>query len=226
VDLLPSKIGNAFALQVAMRNVLGSFAVAVVATLGVSVPAAASTIAYQDTFEPAPVFLSAASDVACTGTNALADTVVPGGTLEFPCLSLWYSHQLTNLGEFDTLDSATLTVYFIDDAGNADGSEKFTLTGDGTPFWTTEEPGGGGNSEQAYGPLSVFAQVQGDQTLDILVTANVGDLYFLRSTLDYVITHLDSEDPELVPTPEPASLLLFGAGAIMIAARVRKARRS
>src|SRR5688572_26496438 len=162
-----------------MRNVLRSFAVAVVATLGASVPAAASTIAYQDTFAPAPVFLSAASDVACTGTNALADTVAPGGTTEFPCLSLWYSHQLT-VGEFETLDSATFTVYFLDDAGNADGSEKFTLTGDGSPFWTSEEPGGGGNSEQPYGPLSVFAQVLADNKLDILVTANVGDLYFLR----------------------------------------------
>ena len=220
------KIGNAFALQAAMRNVLGSFTVAVVATLGVSVPAAASTIAYQDTFAPAPVSLSAASVVACTGTNALVDSVAPVGTPEFPCLSLAYSHQFT-LGEFDTLDSATLTVYFMDDGGPADGSEKFTLTGDGTSFWTTEEPGGSGNSVQPYGPLSVFAQMLGDNKLDILVTANVGDLIFLQSTLDYVVTSLDPEDPgDLVPTPEPASLLLFGAGAIIIAARVRKARRS
>jgi hypothetical protein len=219
---LASKIGSAFALQAAMRNVLGSFAVALVASFGVSLPAAASTI-YQDTFNPADVFLSAAGTLSCTGTNGLVDTVAPEGTPAAPCLSLTYSHQLTGLGEFDTLDSATFTVYFRDDGGAADGSEKFTLTGDGTSFWTTEEPGGSGNPVP-YGPLSVMAQVLADQTLNILVTANTGDLYFLHSTLDYVVSTGLSD--ELVPTPEPASLLLFGAGAVAIAARIRKAKRS
>jgi len=207
-----------------MRNVLGSFAVALVATFGVSLPAAASTI-YQDTFNPADVFLSAAGTLSCTGTNGLVDTVAPAGTPAAPCLSLSYSHQLTGIGEFDTLDSAIFTVYFRDDGGPADASEKFTLTGDGTSFWTSEEPGGSGNAVP-YGPLSVIAQVLGDHNLNILVTANTGDLYFIGSTLEYVVSSGLSASDELVPTPEPASLLLFGAGAVAIAARIRKAKRS
>ena len=204
-----------------MRNVLGSFIVALVATFGVSLPAAASTI-YHDTFNPSDVFLSAAGTLSCTGTNGVDDTVVPEGTPQAPCLSLAYDHQLTGLGEFDTLDSAIFTVYFRDDGGPADASEKFTLTGDGTAFWTSEEPGGSGNPV-AYGPLSVLAQVLADKTLSILVTANTGDLYFIGSTLEYVV----SEDlTDVVPTPEPASLLLFGAGAVVIASRIRKAKRS
>jgi hypothetical protein len=206
-----------------MRNLLGSFAIALAATLGVSVPAAASTIVYQDTFDPADVFLSAASAVACTGTNGLVDTVAPGGTPATPCLSLWYSHQLTGFDEFDVLDSATFTIYFRDDAGQADGSEKFTVSGDGTAFWAAEEPGGGGNTVQ-YGPLSVMAQVLADDYLNILVTANTGDLYFMSSTLDASWT--EGFDDDVVATPEPASLLLFGAGAIAIASRIRKAKRS
>jgi hypothetical protein len=63
-----------------------------------------------------------------------------------------------------------------------------------------------------------------DSVLNIIVTATNGDLFFERSVLD--ATWTESLDEDMVPTPEPASLLLFGLGAIAVGQRIRHARRS
>jgi hypothetical protein len=56
------------------------------------------------------------------------------------------------------------------------------------------------------------------------LTATTGDFHFDWAVLD--ATWLDRDEPEVPPVPEPASLLLLGAGAIAVAYQVRKAKRS
>lgn len=202
------------------KMLLRSLPVALFAIFLAGVPADASTITFQDTFDPADVFMAASSSIDCAGTNGIVDTVAPSGT----CRTLSYSHLLTGYpAPPNVLQSASLTVYFRDDGGHGDGSEKFTLTGDGSGLWTAQEPGNSGTV--AFGPLSVFAQVVSDGALSILVTAATGDLYFVKSVLDAEWLERDSNEHP-VPTPEPASLLLFGAGAIFVGHRIRKAKAS
>jgi hypothetical protein len=49
-----------------------------------------------------------------------------------------------------------------------------------------------------------------------------GDFYFASSSLS--ASGVPNE--EMVPTPEPASMLLFGTGLLVIAGRYRNRRRS
>lgn len=198
---------------------LRSLGVALFATFVAAAPAAAATITFQDIFDPVLTVGMAEGAAACTGTNGVVDTVAPVeggpcGTLSFNQVLAGYSNAL------NVLESATLTLYMHDDGGPGDGTEKFTLTADLTTLFTEGPIPGSGNPT---GPVSVFAEVMGDGILSVLLTAAVGDFRFDRAILD--ASWSDRVVPP-TPVPEPASLLLLGAGAIAVAHRVRKAKRS
>jgi hypothetical protein len=197
---------------------LRKLAIALFTTFVAAAPVAAATITFSDTFDPADVFLSDAVTQECVGTND-PDLVAPVGdckTLSFSQTLLGYSNPP------DVLQSATLTLYLRDDFGSGDGTDKFTLTGDLTSLFTTpDEP----NVNSNFGVVSVFAQVLGDGVVNLLLTATEGDFYFEKAVLNASWGE-NSDNEEPAPVPEPASLLLLGAGAIIVAHRVRRARRS
>jgi hypothetical protein len=193
-------------------------AVALVATFAAATPAAAATIDFQDIFDPSGVFLSASGVNQCDGINLAGDgSDSVTGTL---CSSLSFSQTLTGyVSPPNVLQTATLQIWLNDDGpgGVPDAEpETFTLTGI-TDIWTNLSVG------SPTGPLDVFAQVS-NGVLNLLLTATTGDFHFDKAQLD--ATWLDQDEPEVPPVPEPASLLLLGAGAIAVAYQVRKAKRS
>jgi len=134
-----------------------------------------------------------------------------------------YQHNLIDDGfnpGTDILSSATLDVYFL---GFEKGKSSFTISLDGNAageiddinhhplFW---------NFNFLFGEYSSDVDVeylQSDGILNILMTqtSGSGSELFLRST---ATTYAD----RAIPTPEPASIILFGIGLCCLAVFGRK----
>jgi hypothetical protein len=198
---------------------LRKLAVALFVTLVAAAPAAADSITYTDTFEAGDVFMSDAVATECVGTSGTPDTLAPSD----PCKTLSFTQQLIGYSKPpDELISATLTLFLRDDRGGSDGEEFFSLTGDLASLFTTPSTP---NVNSNYGIVSVFAQVLDDGVVNLILTATEGDFWFEKAVLSGTwLENSDNEEP--LPTPEPASLLLLGMGAIGIAYTVRKTKTS
>jgi hypothetical protein len=198
-----------------MNTMLRKLSAALFVTLLAAAPAGAAPMTFEDVFDPTDVLLTTAVATACVRDNG-ADTITP----EDPCKTLSFTQALVGYSNPpDVLQSATLTLYLRDD-GN-DSADKFTFTGDLTSLFSSpDEP----NVNSNFGIVSVFAQVLNDGMVNLILTATQGDFYFEKAVLNAAWNTGDSEEP--APVPEPASLLLLGTGAIAVAYRIRKLKRS
>jgi hypothetical protein len=178
----------------------------------------ASVITFSDTFNPADVLFEKDNNgAACTGLNGAADSV--SGAVSGKCDSLVFTQLLDGFNPAtDTLTSAGLTLTFHDNNGHP-AVEKFTylidlatgdvtITSGGVPFvWSLNA-------------LSLL----GDGQLAIKLTAKNGDFIFDSAVLTAAGDRIVITEP--VDVPEPASMVLFGVGALVLGAKIRRRRKS
>jgi hypothetical protein len=216
---------------------LRSLSFAVLGILAASAPALANPI--TDIYDPTDVYMVASADggLSCTGTNVPG--TIAGDTSNQTtagCSSLSYTQFLTGYTvPPDTGLTADLTVYYYND-DTGEGSEKFRLevAADGTVLVKKDEVD---NNSTALDPViyfnpSVSSYVAADGTLALIVSAlgsggnSVNDYFFQKSILNASWTDGDLPDVDPTAAPEPASLFLFGAGAVAVAQFVRKRKRA
>jgi hypothetical protein len=192
------------------------------ATLALAVPAHASTI-YVSTFDPTDVLFDV-SGASCTATYS------PDATSSSTCADLTYGHTLVGYNPgTDTLVSAGLDLYFLDDSDpsnpNSNGNpESVHIELDNCIYTACVGDvalNNGGSTTVSY---NVFSEVQADGSLGVFLAvgsqgSGQNDFYFAKS----ILTGEWDGDIELIP--EPASLLLYGSGFGLIAARARRARK-
>lgn len=209
------------------KILLRSIPIALFAIFIASAPASAAPITIVDTFDPDGFLGMGTTGVACTGVNGPGvggtnDTIVNDSD---PCSSLYFELSLGALYQNppDTLTSATLDLILKDDNGS-DEAESFTLFLDGSAVLTNVAVVGTANNVD-YFAGSVSTQVSPDGMLQVFLQVVSGDFRFGSSTLNARFED-NGDNQEPAPVPEPASLLLFGAGAVMVGHRIRKARAS
>jgi hypothetical protein len=184
---------------------------AVIAVFGSASVARASTI--QDIFDPSNVLFGKQSDGICTGDNT-TDTV--SGQDATGCFSLLYSIILTGYtNPPDSLVSASLDLYLLDDTDPGNNPETVSITLDGNLE---------GQYSVANSPFNfdVFASVSPDGLLNVFLERGTkgsgqADFYF-----DKGILNAEWRDGETNTVPEPTTMALMGTGAAMAAYRRRR----
>lgn len=188
-------------------------------------PVEASPISFDYTFNPTDVLIDNTGDAVCTGTtttNAVTNT---------HCQTLSFTYTLAGYNALtDTLSSGTLSLTFYDDntpgpdrTGNLTETVNISLDGlltSNSPLLITNGTTSGSPFDTQF---DVLAQLQnGVLTVLLSLPSNAigfNDFYFATSQLVAAGTRTDS-----TPVPEPAALLLFGAGLLASARkRLRKA---
>ena len=204
-------------------------AAAIVVAAGAATPATAGTVPINAVFDPDPdVLFGAASNAVCLGDTT---TGAVSGAVSGECYSLEFTFDIAPLGYDnppDTLTSAALSLFFYDlpsDNGlgnpesvqillNLDDQGQFVITNNSTSGTTQEIPFVDVTSFLADGQLTVKlirGTLQGEGQVDF---------YFDKATLDGAF-----DEPDIQLIPEPASLMLFGAGLTAAVARMRKRGR-
>jgi hypothetical protein len=191
-------------------SVLHAVTLGIGLSLATVVPASASSISFSDTFDPIDVLMSGQASTACSGTNGVIDSIVPGD----PCESLTWTHTLAGFnGATDTLSSASAVITVYNDA--SDGPERFDIVLD-----LLHPPSGTVTDGSTVGsPLTftynVVSQLA-DGSLAVTLTSQNGnhDFFFAKSELTAAGTRTD-----VSPVPEPASIGLVGLGFVAIARR-------
>lgn len=195
------------------------------------VAAEASTISFDQTFNPTAVLMIGTGDV-CTGDTAA------GTASSSSCKSLQFTFTLDGyVAATDTLASGSLQLFFYDDnfpgpdAGdNPAHVEVVNISLDGV--LTSNSPlliaTGSTSSSPFSTAFDVLAQLQnGDLTVLLAPSTLTGnnDFYFASSRLIArgEREELEEEPPPTSQLPEPASLLLFGAAGLGVLVRRRKA---
>jgi len=197
--------------------------------------AAPIPISYDYTFDPIVDVLMDNNAVACTGNTTT--NAVSGAT----CQSLEFTYVLAGFNPAtDTLTSASLTLTFYDDSdpgppGGPDShNESVNISLDGVLTGGAVTVTSGSTAGSPFSPpaFNVVAQLS-DGQLTVLLALPSGaqgnnDFYFASSRLtadgERELNGGD-EDPPTVPSPEPASLLLFGMAAAGFAARQGRRRQ-
>ena len=190
-------------------------------TLGILLIAAtanAEPITWTHIFDPSPDVYFSAGGSACTSASIAAS-----------CDSLTYLHDLTTDGfvpgvlSSDQITGGSLVIRFFDDRNDPGGqAEMVKIDLDGLAL------GGNESGSQTFTmgsfSLAVLTSLQQDGILSVKLRHQAGDFYFDNSTLTADGTRLDSdEDGDTGPTvPEPATMMLFGTGALGFLTRARR----
>lgn len=190
-------------------------------TLGILLTAAtanAGPITWTHIFDPGSDVYFSADGSACTSASIAAS-----------CDSLTYLHDLTTDGfvpgvlSADQITGGSLQIRFFDDANDPGGqAELVKIDLDGLALGGTES--GSQTFTMGSFSLAVLTSLQQDGILSVKLRRQTGDFYFDNSILTADGTRQDSgEGSGTEPTiPEPATMMLFGTGALGFLTRARR----
>lgn len=190
-------------------------------TLGIVLTAAtanAAPITWQHVFDPSPDVYFSADGSACTSASIAAS-----------CDSLTYLHDLTTDGfvpgvlSSDQITGGSLEIRFFDDPNDPGGqAEMVKIDLDGLALGGTES--GSQTFTMGSFSLAVLTSLQQDGILSVKLRHQAGDFYFDYSTLTADGTRQDSGEGSGpgATVPEPATMMLFGTGALGFLTRARR----
>ncbi len=163
----------------------------------------------------APITFTDITEFTKDGTNSSEDLVSYGGLevnkLEYSTDWMKWTHKYNFSQALDTVISGNLSLHLRDDDGIFDSCEfAFGWAEDGT--W------GFGEVDTEIYSYDVLAEFLADGEFTITLVSLYGDFYIDQSDLE--ITY----EPVSEPVPEPATMLLFGAGLVGLAGIHRKKR--
>jgi hypothetical protein len=171
-------------------------------------------------FNPADLLFDN-SGGTCTGDN---DTDTVSGQVAGKCSSLTFAHTITGFSDPpDTLNGATLSLFFHDDAEGESAADKVDITLGSSPTFDFTLANINTPGSSSPGALTVTALVSPGGLLTVQLERKSGDFYFAHSVLSGSFENNPALDIDAVP--EPANLVLLGIGLLAISRTRLKRRR-
>ena len=203
-----------------MRGIIRLGVLVVLIVTGSAGSAAAATIPFTDMFNPAAVLFDN-SGGSCTGNNN-TDTV--SGQVGGKCSSLTFVHTITGFSDPpDTLNGATLSLFFHDDEADESAADKVDITLGSSPTFDFTLANSNTPGSSSPGALTVTTLVSAGGLLTVQLERKSGDFYFAYSVLSGSFE--DNPSVEVDAVPEPANLVLLGFGLLAISRTRLKRRR-